>query len=42
MENRINFDTTRPMQCLRHHVWMAACPDCHDARIARRRSTSGH
>jgi hypothetical protein len=21
--------------CLRHHVWMAACPDCRDARRAR-------
>src|SRR5437764_1039480 len=23
----------RPVQCLRHHVWMAACADCRDARL---------
>jgi hypothetical protein len=21
----------RPARCYRHHVWMAACPDCRDA-----------
>jgi hypothetical protein len=30
--------TPRPAQCLRHHVWMAACPDCRDARIPRQRA----
>jgi hypothetical protein len=23
----------RPARCLRHHVWMAACPACRDARV---------
>jgi hypothetical protein len=27
-----------PVRCLRHHVWMAACPDCRDARIPRQRA----
>ncbi|WP_158550660.1 hypothetical protein [Geodermatophilus sp. TF02-6] len=34
---------TRPARCLRHHVWMAACDDCHEAHaalLARGRSTS--
>ncbi|MFW3169689.1 hypothetical protein [Geodermatophilus sp. CPCC 206100] len=25
----------RPVRCLRHHVWMAACDDCRDARTPR-------
>jgi hypothetical protein len=25
-------ETQRRARCLRHHVWMAACADCKDAR----------
>lgn len=25
----------RPLRCLRHRVWMAACEDCRTAHIAR-------
>jgi hypothetical protein len=34
---QIHDDQHRPARCLRHHVWMAACPDCHDARVPQQR-----
>jgi len=33
--NQITVQPSRPARCLRHHVWMAACGDCRDARSAR-------
>jgi len=32
---QITVQPSRPVRCLRHHVWMAACDDCRDARTAR-------
>jgi hypothetical protein len=31
-KKQIHLDTPRSAQCLRHHVWMASCGDCRDAR----------
>ncbi|WP_164704396.1 hypothetical protein [Blastococcus litoris] len=33
--NQIPVQFSRHVRCLRHHVWMAACDDCRDARTAR-------
>ncbi|MGY1718782.1 MULTISPECIES: hypothetical protein [unclassified Blastococcus] len=30
-----------PVRCLRHHVWMAACPDCRDAHRTPAHRTPG-
>jgi hypothetical protein len=38
---QINLDS-RPARCLRHHVWMAACDDCRDARLDPERRTPGN
>jgi hypothetical protein len=30
----------RPVQCLRHHKWMAACADCREARAPGSRAAA--
>lgn len=35
-------DDHQPAQCLRHHVWMASCADCRDARpLPKQRAARG-
>lgn len=39
--NHLHPDDQRPAQCLRHHVWIASCDDCRDARpLPRQRAAS--
>jgi hypothetical protein len=36
----VQFRSDRPFQCLRHHVWMAACTDCRKAHTVDRKRAS--
>ncbi|RBY91205.1 hypothetical protein DQ241_05960 [Blastococcus sp. TF02A-30] len=35
LRDRVRTQADRQARCLRHHVWMAACDDCRDARRPR-------